>query len=213
MVNKIKRYLLPFAVIFMGISFTGAYFSDSVSVQNNTFTAGTWTPGPAVISEVFYDPSGGGDSGLEWIEIKNNGSYSININNYLLHFATSGSNDFIFSDINLSPGQIVVVHVNTAGTDTSTNLFWSNTGGNNMGDSSGSISLFKNSTKNATNMVDFVQYGAIDQNYEATAVSAGIWADDTFVSAFVTGHSMELISSDNNMVSDWFDQVTPNPGV
>ncbi len=211
-----KRYFRGFLIatmFFVTVSYTGAFLSDSVAVSGNTFTAGTWTPGPVTITEVLYDPSSGSDTGLEWIEMKNTGQYPININNYLLHFATSGSNDFVFPNISLNPNQVIIVYVNKSGTNTSSVFYWENTGGNNMGDAKGSVSLFKNSTKDSSNMVDFVQYGEGGQNYESAAVAAGIWTAGDFVPGVTTGYSIQLISADNNLSTDWFGQSTPNPGV
>lgn len=208
-----KRGFFIAAMFFVAVSYTGAYFSDSVAVSGNTFTAGTWTPGPVTITEVLYDPSSGSDTGLEWIEIKNTGQYAININNYLLHFATSGSNDFVFPNVSLSPSQVIIVYVNKPGVNTASVFYWENTGGNNMGDTKGSISLFKNTTKDSSNMVDFVQYGEGNQNYESAAVTAGIWTAGDFVPGVTTGYSIQLISDDNNLSTDWFGQPAPNPGV
>ncbi len=124
MVNKIKKYILPFAVIFMGISFTGAYFSDSVSVSGNTFTAGVWDAGDPeppdsqsngiVINEVYYNPDiVHGGPNAEWIEIYNAGEMAINIKNWYFKNKSTGV-ETINQNYILDPGQFSVVCANAS---------------------------------------------------------------------------------------------------
>lgn len=206
-----KLFGLNCFLVFIATSFTAAYFSDSISTSGNSFGADTWIPGPATITEVLYDPIGI-DTGQELIEIKNTGQYTIDLDNYVLHFDGSGSNDLIFPDFSLLSGAKAVIHVGATGTNTATDLYWSSTGGVNMGNSHGSVVLFKKLPKDETTISDFVQYGAINQDGEPKAVAAGIWNDDTFVADVAEGHSIELIGGDNNQVTDWQDQSTPNIG-
>jgi len=215
-VKKIIRYLkllfIPVSVLFLATVYTGAYFSSSISSSGNGFSAGMWSPGKATITEVFYDAVGT-DTGLEWIEIENTGGYALDMTGYVLHFDGTGTHDFIFPTFSLVSGAKVLVHVRAIGTNTPAELFWSDTNGKNMGDSYGSVVLFNALPKDETTIVDFVQYGAIDQDGEPKAVTAGIWTDNTFVPLVsAPGISMELISSDNNLVADWQEQIIPNPG-
>jgi hypothetical protein len=211
-INELKHFFLIGAVLFIAVSFTGAYYSDGVATSNNIFTAGTWTPGPATITEVLYDPTGT-DSGLEWIELKNTGEFTIDLNGYVLHCDNIvTANDFVFPIFSLLPNSRVVIHLRSSGTNTATDLYWPDTGGANMGNSYGSVGLFKDITKDPSVMVDFVQYGAGDQDGEEKAKTAGIWTEDNFVADVAEGHSIQLVSADNNSASDWFDQITPNPG-
>lgn len=199
------------AALFIGTSFTGAYFSDSLVVSGNTLITGDW-PGKATISEVLYNPVGT-DTGLEWIEIHNTGGSNLPMAGYVLHFDGVGTHDFIFPTFNLASGARVVVHVRATGTNTLTNLYWPDTNGLNMSNSYGSVVLFKSLPKDSTTIVDFVQYGAAGQDGEPKAVAAGIWTNGTFVPLIAAeGHSMELTGADNNQVSDWHEQSTPTPG-
>lgn len=75
----------------MATSFTGAYFSDSVSISGNTFETGSWeAPAPTsarvVINEVYYDvaPDKGLDSGDEWIELYNAGGTDISLKDWTI---------------------------------------------------------------------------------------------------------------------------------
>ena len=47
----INRGFLIAAMFFVGVTYTGAYFSDSVTVSGNTFTAGTWATPPVPEAE------------------------------------------------------------------------------------------------------------------------------------------------------------------
>ena len=212
-IRKLRHFFLVGALCFISFAYTGAYFSDNVGSSGNSIAAGSWTPGPAKITEVFYNPLGPvADTGREWIEITNTGPYTVDLDGYVLHFDGTGTHDFIFPDFSLLSGAKAVVHVRASGTNSSTDLYWTDTNGINMGDSYGSVGLFKSLPKDDTTIRDFVQYGARDQDGEPKAVLAGIWADNTFVPVIAEGHSMELISTDNNQVSDWQDQISPNPG-
>lgn len=210
-VRIIRMFFFPASVIFVTATFSGAYYTDNVTTNNNGLSFATWTPGPAVISEVLYNPDGT-DTGLEWIKIKNAGTYTIDLDGYVLHFDGTGSNDFTFPDFALLPGSKVVVHVRASGTNTATDLYWVDTGGVNMSNSYGSVVLFNKLPKDSSTIVDFVQYGAKDQDGEIKAVAAGIWTDNAFVTNVAESHSIQLIGADNNAVSDWQDQSSPTPG-
>lgn len=208
-----NRWFLIVAMLFVAVSYTGAYFSDSVISSGNTFSAGTWVPGPVTITEVLYDPVGT-DTGLEWVELTNTGSYTINLGGYVMHCNNiTTAHDFLFPTFSLLPGSKVVIHLRSAETNTATDLYWPDTGDANMGNTSGSVGLFKDISKDSSVMADFVQYGAGDQDGENKAVAAGIWTEDDFIADVEAGHSIELINEDNNLPTDWRDQPLPNPGV
>jgi len=84
----INRGFLIAAMFFVGVTYTGAYFSDSVTVSGNTFTAGTWATPPVpeaesvIISEFMADPAAVLDTKGEWFEIYNPTSNSINLNGW-----------------------------------------------------------------------------------------------------------------------------------
>ncbi|MEI6144140.1 MAG: lamin tail domain-containing protein [Candidatus Berkelbacteria bacterium] len=212
-----KRYFshgfLICAMLFVSTIFTGAYFSDSVAVSGNTFTAGVWVPAKATISEVFYNAVGA-DTGKEWIEIHNTGGFSLDMTGYVLHFDTLVTTyDYVFPAFSLAPDARVVLHVRTAGSNSATDLYWPDTNSTNMGNTYGSIGLFKSLPKDSTTIVDYVEYGSAGHDGEVKAVGAGIWTAGTFVPYIPTeGHSMQLIGADNNLVTDWQDQTVPTPG-
>lgn len=213
MIGLIKKAFLPVALIFIGVSFTGAYFSDSVSVSGNTLATGIWNPGKATISEVFYNPDGV-DTGKEWIEIKNSGGYALDMTGYVVHFdELVAAYDYIFPSFSLASGARVVVHVRTSDPDSATDLYWPNTNGKNMGNSYGSVGLYKSLPKDSATIVDYVEYGSAGHDGEPKAVAAvpPIWTAGTFVPLVsAEGYSMELISADNNLVTNWQDQASPN---
>lgn len=217
-----KLLFIPASVLFIGVVFTGAYFSSNVSVSGVSFQTGHWAsptpdpspaPGRVTISEILYHASNSNDTGLEWIELYNGGGSSVDMTGYDLY--ADGSGHYVFPSFNLAAGAIVVVHSNTSGTNNGTNLY---TGpmGSNMSNIQGSVALFNTSTtKTSATIVDYVEYGAGGQNWQPAAIGAGIWTAGNFVPVVATGHSIELINknSDTNSVSDWQDEALPTPGV
>lgn len=85
----VNKWFLIAAMFFVGVAYTGAYFSDSVSVSGNTFTAGTWATPPTppsqdvVINEVMWMGSVGYTSD-EWIELKNITSAPVDLSGWKL---------------------------------------------------------------------------------------------------------------------------------
>jgi predicted ribosomally synthesized peptide with SipW-like signal peptide len=113
--RRVRQLFFPAAFIFIAASFTGAYFSDTVSTTNNTFTAGTWTvtptatPTPAniVINEFMANPVGSDESNLEWVELYNTGGSSIDINGWVL-YDSNDAHDLPISSANVAGGSTVV---------------------------------------------------------------------------------------------------------
>ncbi len=151
------------------------------------------------LNEVLYDPTGS-DTGFEFVEILNTGVSSFDLTGYELKLADS--NYYTFNTFMLPAGQRVVVHNNLTGDDTTTDLF---TGPlTNMSNTQGSVALF--SGPHATdNIIDFVQYGAGNQQWQSAAVSALIWTTDDFVPDAPEGSSINLDpdGQDNNLSDDW----------
>lgn len=210
-INKFLRFAyLPLAFVFISSVFTGAYFSSNVGISGNSFSTGIWNPGKATISEVFYRAVGS-DSGKEWIEIKNSGGFSLDMTGYVLHF-DGNSHDFTFPNFSLEPGAKVVVYLRVTGVNSASSLYWTDTNGMNMSNYFGSVGLYKNLPKDSSTIVDYVEYGGAGNDGEPKAIGAGIWSAGAFVSLVSDGHSMELVSTDNNLPSDWRDQDSPTRG-
>ena len=95
---------LTIAMLFVGITYTGAYFSDSVSVSGNTFSTGIWNPGRVVINEVLYDPSGT-EPNDEWVELYNAGGMSVDLSGYVL---ADNTGSLTLTSLILGPGQYAV---------------------------------------------------------------------------------------------------------
>lgn len=79
MKKLLKRLFLPLAVIIIGTSFTGAYFSDTVSTTNNQISAGTWASDDLVKINEFSS-----HSASDWIEIYNGNTQAINLSGYII---------------------------------------------------------------------------------------------------------------------------------
>lgn len=111
--RTIKVLFFPLAIIFIATSFTGAYFSDSVSVSGNTFEAGSWgggspPPGPAevVINEFLPNPVGPEPAG-EWIELFNKGGSSIDVDGWFLYDAID-THSLPITSVNVVGGSTVI---------------------------------------------------------------------------------------------------------
>lgn len=220
---RIVFLALCFSICWSGVAGTLSVTSDTEKSEGNKFVAGVWGTAPTtpsarldhiVISEVFYDPVET-DTGLEWIELYNGTSGEVDMSGMDL-YATTGD-DFIFpSGFKLSQFSFVIVHWNAAGTDLGINLYTGAPSGfDNMGNTTGWVALFKNSTHTKDTVVDYIEYGAGGQTAESKAVDAGIWTAGNFIPDVAEGHSIERIEKDAdlNLASDFKDQATPTPGL
>jgi uncharacterized protein len=133
-----KRGFLIAAMFFVAAIYTGAHFSDSVSVSGNTFTAGMWATPPApeaesiIITEFMADPAAVSDTNGEWFEIYNPTSNSINLNGWRYCDDDCSESKIIDSDLIITSHSYLVFAKNI---DVSTN------GGVNVDFQIGNLSL------------------------------------------------------------------------
>lgn len=211
--KTIKRLFFPLAVIFIATSFTGAYFSDSVAITNNTFSTGEreLTPGKVVISEVFYD-NGSSTADIQWVELYNGGDLPFGLTGYHLYYGYG--NYYTFPTFTLNGKSFVVIRIHAAGIDSSTNLYTGTISLGEMDDTAGEVFLFHNIIGNSGTPVDYVQYGAGGHTWEPNAVAAGIWTAGDFVPDVSQTHSIELIDKniDTNRSVNWHEQSVPTAG-
>jgi len=160
-----------------------------------------------VISEVFYDGVGA-DTGKEWIELYNNSDSAFDLTGYELN-ASSG--DYYSFSNSLEAKNCLVVYWNSEGTDTQNNLYTGITDFLNMGNTSGWVALFNDSTHSSSTIVDYLEYGAADETWESAADTAGIWMPGDFIPNVEEGHSIEYLGSGNTSLS-WSDQPNPTCG-
>ena len=72
MARLLKSLTIIFGLFSLATLSTGAYFSDSITVTGNQFSAGTWIgPNKVVINEIYSNPATGE---IEWIELFNTNS-------------------------------------------------------------------------------------------------------------------------------------------
>ncbi|MBC8478008.1 lamin tail domain-containing protein, partial [bacterium] len=167
--------------------------------------------GEVVINEVLFDPEGA-DTDLEWVELLNNGSSSIDLRDYLLD--ADGPN-FLLPEYLLLPGDILVVHTNFTGIPyvDAGHMYLYNPD-HNLGNTHGFVGLWRPNEYGqvAEFFVSYVEYGAPNQTWESQAVTAEIWYEDEFVPDVAAGHSLHW---DGNGIGAafWFDDASPVPGV
>lgn len=70
-----------------------------------------------VINEIMYDPEGSEVDG-EWVELYNNGSTPINIDNWTFTDQDGTGDDFIFPDIEFPPNKYILLHTGEGANDT-----------------------------------------------------------------------------------------------
>ena len=166
------------------------------------------------VTEVQFNAAGN----LDLIEIANLGTASGNLGRYRLAvsgFATQTLQIGTSPDLAVPAGAHVVIHCNTTGTNTTTNLFLPA-----ITDlpATGSVALYVPNTSQtslalASQVIDFVQWGAGGQANEATAVSAGLWASNAAVLGVAAGHSIEFCGQPGQYgVAEWHEISTPTFG-
>jgi len=108
--KKLRHFYFPAVFIFIAVSFTGAYYSDSVSTTNNTFTAGTWTvtptatptPSSLVINEI-------SSAGSEWIELYHSGG-ALSLDGYTINDEYSIVHSQSLDGYNIPPSGYLVLY-------------------------------------------------------------------------------------------------------
>ena len=160
-----------------------------------------------VLNEVLYDPVGA-NAGNQLIEIKNIGDATADIGGWW--FCNRLSYTQLPTGVTIPPGGIIVFHVGSSGTNTSTDIFLS--GMSSLNASASDVSFYFNSTFTSSSSIrDFVQWGSGGNGRESVAVGAGIWTAGDFITDVTEGHSIEY-DGDGNSSSDWVDQPVPTIG-
>lgn len=93
MQNKLKFVFLLLAMVFISVSFTGAYFSDNITTSGNTFAVGNSSNADIIINEFVPNPTGTDNASMpdgEWIELYNKGNWAINVDGWVLDAGAAG---------------------------------------------------------------------------------------------------------------------------
>lgn len=166
------------------------------------------------ITEVLYNSA----TQYDQIEIANLGAVTGNLGRY--RFATPSDTAIVPLDDFLVPaGGRVRVYVNQSGFQSApTTLFMPTL--LDLNDVAGSLALLTPNTNPATasvfkpdQMIDYLEWGAAGQAYEAVAVAAGLWTAGQFLPTMNYGHSMEFCGLGGNYgKSYWAEVSVPNFG-
>jgi hypothetical protein len=164
-----------------------------------------------VINEFAYYLDPAGDTGREWIELYNPDSLPADLSGYDLYPARS-PHYLIPQGFVLGPRSFAVIHLRQNGTNTATDLYEGTSPTANMTNTKGSLALFADSTRDV--ILDFIEYGADSQTYEATAANALIWTRNDFADTAACGWSLGLNAdgTDSNRSADWKGFARPTPG-
>jgi plastocyanin len=165
------------------------------------------------ISEVQFNAAGN----LDLVEIENIGSpgnmgrYRLKVSGLPVQTLQIGSSP----DLAVPGAGHVVLHCNATGTSTATDLFLpaiTNLPAN------GSIALYVPNTSvtnlsTASQLIDFVQWGAGAQENESVAVAAGLWTAGAAITNVADGHSIERCGDPGQYGAGfWHEISTPNFG-
>ncbi len=170
-------------IVFLDAAFTGGDASAVVNSSKQDIIIDFMDPyiiPNLVISEIMYNPPEGGTDSLEFVEIYNNDTLDVNLNNYYFNGVT-----YTFGNVTISQGERLVVCVdsmamlNTFGINA---YQWTSGGLSNGGED---VAIYNPGGE----LVDMVTY---DDNAD--------WPD-----ADGSGHSLVLcdMNSDNNDFTNW----------
>jgi plastocyanin len=160
------------------------------------------------LTEVQYNEP----SGFDKIEITNLGAALGDLGRYRIATGASAVS-IALTSVSLAPGASLTLHANESGTNTPTDMYLPAIGP--LNDAAGSVALYVPNTVNtsladATQIVDFVEWGAGGQPNEGTAVSASVWSAGSTAPTVAAGHSIEFCGASNQHAGFWTDNPTPN---
>lgn len=160
----------------------------------------TITLSPVVIQEVMVDPVGP-NAGSQFVELLNATNTPADIGGWML---TDGFSSHTFGyGFTLAAGQRVVIHLGAHGVDTGLEQFSPSF---NELQAAGAIALLQS----GIDLVDFVEWGAINQNFEGVATQLGEWNAGDFVVTPAEGLSMHYDGTANTSAA--WQAANPTPG-
>jgi hypothetical protein len=176
---------------------------DLITV-NCDITPPVFTTGNVLINEILYDGNVEPDS--EWIELYNNDSNLINLNNWNI---TDSEGTFTIPNILIAPGEFIILVNNQTQFNSDFPTIPGGTQIIEYGASAGNLALANTDPGagddvylyNSTGtLIDYINYGTV-----GTDPAAGV----------VQGHSIErepLAKDTDNSSADFVDRATPTPG-
>ena len=162
------------------------------------------------ITEVQYNEAAGHDL----IEVTNLGTVAGDLGRFRISIANGVQVSLPPNTIPISPNGTVTIHTNETGTNTATDVFLSALGA--LPDAAGSVALYVPNTRNtsltdATQLADYVEWGAAGQPNEGTALTANVWTAGESAPVVAAGHSIEFCAGASNPgTGRWFDNPAPN---
>ena len=160
------------------------------------------------ITEIATDVAGGADL----IEIANLGTASGNLGRYRI--AVPGDVEGLPPvDVVVPVDGRIVIHANASGVNTATDIYVPLLAP--LPDAAGSVALYAPNTINtsladATQIIDYVAYGAAGGANEATAVTAGVWPAGEFVPGVTASNrSLEFCGEAADRGAAHWEEVDP----
>lgn len=192
-----KKLLISTLSIVIATTLMAPYHAPNNTVQTTQTTINE-TPNIA-ITELFL---GSDDPRLAITNLEDS---TVQLNGW---FLCNRPGYFQLPNITLSPGQRVVVHLGTSGTDTDTDIY---SGGrlSKPSTSADEMAMYSNGQfGNVNSIVDYVQWGRAGQSpsREGLAIRANLWNQNAFVdiSGLSDSDSIYFDGTDGNETSDYF---------
>jgi hypothetical protein len=162
------------------------------------------------LTEVQYNEAAGHDK----IEISNLGTLSGDLGRYRISVDVTAVT-IPANNVPIAPGATITIHTAESGTNTSTDLFMPALG--LLDDAQGSVALYAPNTVaptlvDATQAIDYVEWGAAGQPNEATAITAGNWTAGAFVPTVAVGHTIQFCGMLDQHAGGWGGNSFPSFG-
>ncbi|MCA8936541.1 MAG: lamin tail domain-containing protein [Planctomycetes bacterium] len=159
----------------------------------------TVSPTPVVIQEVLVDPTGA-NAGNQFVELFNSSNFAVDVGGWMITDGLS-SHTFAYGS-NIAPGERVVIHLGAGGIDTNTDQYSPSFG---ELQAAGSMVLLRS----GIDLVDFVEWGNANQNFESSADQIGEWTAGDFLAVAAEGLSYNYDGSANDSTAWTAANSTP----
>ena len=167
------------------------------------------SPG-VLISEVLTDPTGT-DTAHEFVELANTTQEPVDISAWEID--PDQLPYFVLPSPTILPGHgVLTIYLRQQGTNTATAIYTGTQfGSTNMGNTKGSVTLYRPGGHDGAHLQDFMQWGEGNQTHSAEAAETGMFSAADFVPALAEGPSFTRICLSGS--ASCFQGATPTPGV
>ena len=199
-----KLFFVPVSVLFVMASFTGAYFTNNVSVSGVTFQTDHWagsiSPGDVVINELMWAGSTV-DSNDEWIELRNMTSNPIDLSGWQISKLVSSEDPMLTIPSGIIPanGYFLISKFSKDSLSSALNVMGLVDTGVGLRNSNMQIKLYSGSISPA-NLIDVADDGS----------GVPLKGHDNGIAGPRQSMSRNAIPGDGTQASSWYTDITSN---